>query len=410
MGSKLDSQSAETVRVRPPTTSRPKIIYLVTEDWYFWSHRLPMARAARNAGFEVCVATKVTEHRDLIEAEGFIVYPLSWHRRRGGLGNLLTILQIASLYRRDRPDIVHHVALKPVLFGALAARFAGRPAIVSALTGLGYAFAARSFRARLLRSLVSLGLRVLVNRSQSIVVLQNPDDQSLLKERRVVAPTRTRLIRGSGIDTRHFQPMPEPPDKPLICALVSRMLTIKGVPAAVEAVQVVRRRGIDLQLHLAGTPDPDSPATIRQEQLESWSSEAGIKWLGYVTDVREVWRSAHIALLPSLGGEGIPKSLLEAAACARPIVASDVPGCREIVLAGVNGELVPPGDVQALANALEALSHDHQRRRRYGAESRRLVEADLSADAVGQSVVAIYKELLADTKGASNILGTGPAA
>ena len=407
----MSFESAEDKpRVRHPATPAPKVIYLVTEDWFFWSHRLPMARAARDAGFDVCVATKVTEHRELIEAEGFLVYPLSWRRRGGMLGNLRAVFEIASLYRRERPDIVHHVALKPVIFGALAARFAHRPAMVNALTGLGYAFAAEAFRARLLRSVIGLGLRMLVDRAQSTIVLQNPDDLSLLKKRRVVAPSRTRLVRGSGIDTRHFQPMPEPPGEPLVCAVVTRMLTIKGVPAAVEAVRIVRRRGIDLRLHLAGAPDPDSPATIRQEQLESWASETGIKWLGHVADVREVWRSAHIALLPSLGGEGIPKSLLEAAACARPIVASDVPGCREIVLAEVNGELVPPGDVQALASALENLSRDQHRRRRYGTESRRLVESDLSADAVGQKMADIYQDLLADVRSGSDLLKSGHAA
>ncbi|MQX36365.1 glycosyltransferase family 4 protein [Roseospira navarrensis] len=381
----------------PSRPRRPKLLFLVTEDWYFWSHRLPMARAARDAGFDVAVAARMTDHRAAIEAEGFRVHPLSWRRRSRAPAELKAIAEIAALYRRERPDIVHHVALKPVVFGSLAARFAGRPAMVNALTGLGYVFTATSLRARVIRAILSAVLRVLVDRPNGRVVLQNPDDLSLLVGRGI-SRARARLVPGSGVDIRRFAPLPPPETDAeagaVTCAVVSRMLTIKGVPVAVAAVREARRQGAPLHLLLAGVPDPESHAAISRADLESWDKDPGITWLGHVADVREVWARAHLAVQPSLGGEGIPKSLLEAAACGRPIVATDVPGCREIVRPGENGDLVPPGDPAALAAALAALAGDAERRRRYGAESRRRVETDLSAEAVGHRIVAIYRELL----------------
>lgn len=387
-----------------------KVVFLVTEDWYFWSHRLPMARAARDAGFEVVVVTKVADHGQLILAEGFRLHPLLWRRRSlNPLESLRALIDIIRIYRRERPDVVHHVALKPVLFGALAAQTSGRPVMVNALTGLGYSFVATTLRARLLRLLIRGALKLLVNRPRSCVLLQNPDDLAALVAAGTVDRSRTRLVRGSGIDISHFQPLPTPTG-PVTCAIVSRMLTIKGVAILVEAVRLVRSRGVDLRLILAGTPDPDSPAAIDLRQLKRWSDEPGIRWLGHVADVRDVWREAHIAVQPSLGGEGIPKSLLEAAACARPIIVSDVSGCREVVVDGVNGTLVPPGNAEALADALKRLVNDPVRRHSYGLASRTMVESDLAAEAVGQQIVSIYVALIgesSDSARASATFATG---
>lgn len=383
--------------IQPAPPPRPKLLYLVTEDWYFWSHRLPMARAARDAGFEVAVATRVAGHGEAIEGEGFRLFPLAWRRGdRGAAANLAAVAEITLLYRREQPDIVHHVALKPVVLGSAAARLAHRPAMVNALTGLGHAFVAHSAKANAVRLALIAAMRTLVDRPRSAVVFQNPDDLALLVDKGVVRRNRTRLVRGSGIDARHFAPLPEPaPEEPLVCALVARMLISKGVPVAVEAVRIARRRGAAITLLLAGEPDPANPDSIPAAVLEAWAREPGVVRLGHVADVRGVWAQAHVAVLPS-AREGFPKSLLEAAACGRPIVASDVPGCREITLPGVNGELVPPGDPARLAEALIRLARDPDRRRRYGIASRRLVETDLCDTSVGRAMVALYQELLAD--------------
>lgn len=376
---------------------RPKLLFLVTEDWYFWSHRLPVARAARDAGFDVVVATRIDRHGDRIRGEGFRLAPLSWRRRSlNPHREIHAIAELVRLYRRERPDIVHHVALKPAVYGGLAAWLTGVPAVISALAGFGYAFTANDARARLARAAMKLIFRVLFAQSNGRILLQNRDDLRMLMESGLVREDRAVVIRGSGIDIRHYQPLPEPPDRPITIATVTRMLSFKGVPDLVAASRLLRARGIDHVLLLAGAPDLESPAAISEEQLRAWAAEPGVRWLGHVDDVRLIWRQAHIAVLSSRGGEGLPKSLLEAAACGRPIVATDIPGCREIVEPDVNGFLVPPGDPRALADALATLIHDDDRRRRLGAASRLLVESDLAAERIGERTVQLYRKLLAN--------------
>lgn len=372
----------------------PKLLYLVTEDWYFWSHRLPMARAAQRAGFAVGVATRVAEHGERIRAAGFALHPLRWRRGSSGvLSSLAAIAEIRRLYRRERPLIVHHVALKPAVLGSIAALLAGVPAVVNAVTGFGFVASSPSLRARLLRRPVSLVLAHLVERANSRVIVQNEDDRRLLIALNPAAAPRIAVIRGSGIDLARFAPAPEPPAPPVVAGFAGRLLADKGIATLVEAQQLLRRRGLVLRLKIAGTPDPENPSSIDAATLARWRELPGIDWLGQVEDVRELWRLCHIAVLPSRR-EGLPKSLLEAAAMARPLVATDVPGCREIAREGENALLVPPDDAEALARALERLASDAALRRRFGAASRALVESDLAEDAVGAATVALYRALL----------------
>jgi len=368
----------------------PKLLYLVTEDWYFWSHRLPMARAARAAGFEVAVATRVERHRERIEAEGFRVHPLGWRRSGNGpLATLRAVLEIAALYRRERPDIVHHVAMKPVVLGGLAAWLAGVPAVVNALTGLGFVFIGGGLLKLPVRGLI----RFVLGRRNSRLIVQNRDDHDLLVGRGFVAPGRVTVIRGSGIDTDHYTPSPEPADGPVTVTYVGRMLEDKGVPALIEAHRLLRARGLAARLLLVGIPDPENPTTVSEATLRAWGREPGVEWRGGVADVRPVWAESHIAVLPSRR-EGLPKSLLEAAACGRALVATDVPGCREIARAGVNALLVPPDDPGALAGALETLIRDGSLRARFAAAGRELVLSDMATGPVGAATVALYRAAL----------------
>lgn len=374
----------------------PKLIYLVTEDWYFWSHRLPMARAAQAAGFAVAVAARVAEHGERIRAAGFVLHPLTWRRRSiGPVAGLAAIVEIARLYRRERPDIVHHVALKPAVLGSIAALLAGVPAVVNAVTGMGFVASSPRLSARLLRRPVSLLLTRLIERANSRVIVQNADDRQLLLALNPRAAPRIAVIRGSGVDVDYFAAAPEPPAPPVVAGFAGRLLADKGVATLVAAHQRLRRSGLDLQLMIAGTPDPENPTSIDATSLARWRALPGIRWLGQVPDIRSLWHEAHIAVLPSRR-EGLPKSLLEAAAMARPIVATDVPGCREIARAEVNALLVPPDDVDALAAALARLAGDADMRRRFGAASRALVLTDLADHAVGAATVALYRRLLAE--------------
>lgn len=375
---------------------RPKLLYLVTEDWYFWSHRLPMARAAQAAGFEVAVATRVAEHGERIRAEGFALHPLRWRRRAIGMGaTLAAIAEIARLYRRERPLIVHHVALKPAVLGSIAALIACVPVVINAVTGVGFIASSPTLKAKLLRRPVNLVLAHLLERPNSRVIVQNEDDRRLLLGLHPGAGERIAVIRGSGVDLARFSATPAPPASPVAAGYAGRMLVDKGVPTLVEAQQRLQRRGVDLRLLLAGTPDPENPSSIDPATLESWCRLPGITWLGQVADIADLWRQAHIAVLPSRR-EGLPKSLLEAAAMARPLVAADVPGCREIARPEINALLVPPDDPEALAAALARLAGDAGLRDRFGQASRRLVETDLAADAVGAATVALYCRTLAE--------------
>lgn len=377
-----------------PARPRPKLIYLVTEDWYFRSHRLPMAKAAQAAGFDVAVATRVTNDGDAIRAAGFGLHPLAWRRRSmGPLSNFVAIVEILRLYRRERPALVHHVALKPSVLGGIAAILARVPAIVSSINGAGFVFATEDVRARLIRWPIVLFLRHLFGQRNSWLMVQNREDRDMLHDLRIGADERTLLVRGSGVDTDHFTPAPEPAG-PVTVAFVGRMIETKGVRTLVAAQQELQRRGLDIRLVLAGAPDPENPMSIPEADLRAWAALPGIEWRGYCADIRALWQQAHIACQVSIG-EGLPKSLLEAAAMGRPIVASDVPGCREVAHHGVNGLLVPAGNVEALADALARLADDPALRRRFGAASREIVEPALSAATISAQTADLYRRLCA---------------
>ncbi|MEI6985186.1 MAG: glycosyltransferase family 4 protein [Rhodospirillaceae bacterium] len=372
----------------------PKLLYLVTEDYYFWSHRLPMARAAQAAGFDVAVAGRVDRHREQLEAAGFSVHPLGWRRQDNGLwATLRAILEIAALYRRERPDIVHHVALKPVILGGLAARLSLVPAEVNSLTGLGFVFIGDSTSKRLMRRLI----RFVLNRCASRLIVQNHDDHAFLVGHDFIEAGRVTVIRGSGVDIDHYRALTEPVTVPITVAYVGRMLEDKGVHTLVEAHRLVRERGVELRLLLVGQPDNENPTSIPESTLRCWAARPGLEWRGFVADVRSVWAEAHFAVLPSRR-EGLPKSLLEAAACGRAMVATDVPGCREIARPGENALLVPADDPASLAEAMITLACNPELRASFAAASRALVLSDLANAAVGARTIEVYRTLLADQR------------
>jgi glycosyltransferase involved in cell wall biosynthesis len=378
---------------RAVTNARPRILYLITEDWYFWSHRLDLARAARDAGFDVAVATRVADHAELIRREGFRLFPISLVRRsRNPWRELGAIRELITLYRRERPDLVHHVALKPILYGSLAAWFAGVPVVINAFAGLGYAFTERHRRIPFLRSIIQFGLRSAIKFSRSVVVFQNSEDRDQLIEDGVVSPNRTRVIAGSGIDTNAFAPTQLPRGTPIVL-LASRMLWDKGIGDFVAAARILRAKGVPARFVLVGRCDEDNPTAIAQDQLLRWKEEDGVEWWGHRDDMPAVFVSATLVVLPSYR-EGLPKVLLEAAACAKPIVAADVQGCREVVRDGDTGILVPPKNAQALAQAITTLLQDPALCERMGRRGRDLVVKEFSVERITSETVAFYRELL----------------
>lgn len=371
----------------------PKILFLVTEDWYFVSHRLDLARQVRDAGYEVVVATRVGSEGERLRAEGFKVIPIGMIRQSRHIAKeWRAVLELVRIYREERPDIVHHVALKPILYGSIASWIVGIHRVVNAVAGMGFVFTSRTWKARLLRPLVVVGMKMLLSGKGHWIIVQNRDDWQMFRRMGISDGSRLVLIRGSGIDVNDFRPLPEP-DGDVTIAIVSRMLWDKGVHKLVEAFTLLRRQGEPLRLILAGEPDWGNPAAVPEARLREWQAQDGIDWRGHVEDVREVWRTAHIACLPSRR-EGLPRSLLEAAACGRPMVATDVPGCRELVQDGENGLLVPAGNVNALADALRLLAHDPERRARLGRRGREIIETEFSSTLVIRKHLDLYATML----------------
>ncbi len=373
------------------TLRAQKLLYVVTEDKAFLSHRLPMARAARDAGFDVHVATSVGSAAEAIRAEGFTIHPMPL--RRGGLsplGAISTIQALRKIKRELDPAIVHHVGMQICVLGGISSLGMTTPQI-NAMTGLGYAFTSTTAQALLLRIVIAVALRFLLNRDHAVFLVQNPDDRTALE---TIGIDHHRLARipGSGVDTDKLTPLPEP-DGPISVGFAGRLLTSKGIRALVAAHRILRTQGMDIRLLIAGTSDPANPDSVTLEEAQQWNSEPGIKWLGQVGDIASLWRDSHIAALPS-HREGLPKSLLEAAACGRPMVATDAPGCREIVIHEETGLLVPIEDPQALAKAIGALAASKELRTRYGAAARQLVVDEMSAQAIGAATVALYEEQL----------------
>lgn len=302
----------------------PRILYVVTEDWYFLSHRLPMARAAKEAGYEVHVATRLTDGKAAIEQQGFVPHGLNWSR--GSLspwGSLSAIVELRRLLRALNPDILHNISLKPVLLGTAASLGLSATAVVNSVTGLGTLFIGAARVSRLARKAARFALSRLLRRGRSRTVVQNPDDRAFVIALGV-APESVVLIPGSGVDTKRLTPLPEPPP-PVTAAYVGRMLADKGVLTLIDAFSRLGKRGVPLQLLLAGDCDKENPGSLAPEQLREFASLYGIHWLGHVADIGEVWARAHFAVLASRR-EGLPKSLLEAAACGRAMVATDAPG------------------------------------------------------------------------------------
>ncbi len=371
-----------------------RLLLLISEDWYFWSHRLSLARAAVAAGYEVALATRVSRYREAIEQQKIRVYPLQWFQRASTMPGreLATMYELLRIYRDFRPDVAHHVALKPVIYGTLAARLTGVATIVNALAGLGFVFQSSARSARLLRPLVAGAMRFTLNLRNGSVIVQNDADRRALIDQRLVAAERIEIIRGSGVDLAQFVPTPEPQGVPIV-VLPARMLWDKGVREFVEAARLVRAGGIAVRFVLVGRPDRQNPQSIPRSQLEDWTRDGAVEWWGLRLDMPAVLAHSTVVCLPSYH-EGLPKVLLEAAACARPIVATDIPGCREIAHAGQNALLIPIGDAKALAQAIQSLLADAQMRHDFGTCGRRIVKQQFSDQMVAEQTLALYARLL----------------
>ena len=376
------------------SAARPKILFVVAEDWYFWSHRRPIAAAALQNGYEVFVATRVGDCGEKIVGAGFRLIPLRLNRSSYSLFNeLRTVSELRSIYRQEKPDIVHHIALKPILYGSMAALGNRRMQVINAFAGLGYLVSSPSFKAKMLKRVLWKMFRFLLNRPNSFLLLQNQEDRDLLVAEIGATLEKTTIIRGSGVDANEFQATAEAPGVPIVL-LSSRMLWIKGISDFVEAAKLLRARGINARFVLAGDTDPGSPGAIPREKLQEWQNAGPVEWWGHQQSMARMLQQVAVVCLPSHGGEGVPKALIEAAASERAIVASDVPGCRDIVRHGTNGILVPPKNPAALADAIARLLNNPGLRAEMGRRGREIVVNEFSEEKVIQQTLALYRQLL----------------
>ena len=347
-----------------------RLLFVVNNPAFFMSHRVPVALAAQRAGYEIHVATMDGPAVAEIEALGMTHHAIPMTRSgKHPLQELGTLLALVRLFRRLRPDIVHLVTIKPVLYGGIAARLTRVPGMVAAISGLGFVFLSNSLKMRLVRAVVARLYRLALGHPNSRVIFQNASDRDLLKSLGAVRDGQVVLIRGAGVDLQAYRAVPEPPAPPVVVTMVARLLRDKGVQEFVQAARLLRERGVPVTMQLVGGVDAGNPTSATPEEVQAWEREGCVRALGERSDVAGLYAASHIAVLPSYR-EGLPKSLLEAAACGRAVVTTDVPGCRDAIEPGETGVLVP---VRRAGHGRGLRLHGHAlHRQRRGQRQRRL--------------------------------------
>lgn len=374
---------------------QPRIVFVDNSVDNFRRDRMQLVQAARDLGLEIHVAAPRGRARADSGNDGFTFHAIPMTRKGTSMWKEpATVLALLRLYRSLRPSLVHHLRLKPVLYGSLAATLAGVPAVVNTLTGLGFVFTDQSEKTVPLRKWVEMGCRRAFRHPNLRVIFQNPDDRAVFIRKRILTGEQTAVIKGSGVDLSVYRPSSEPEGIPIVI-LASRMLWDKGVAQFVEAARILKSEGVQARFALVGEPDPENPAAIPHEQLEVWHESGEIEWWG-LQDSRNmpsVLARSHIVCLPSYR-EGIPRILIEAAASGRPIVTTDAPGCRELVRPGVNGIIVPSRDSSSLAGALRFLIEHPAERVAMGANNRQIAVQEFSQELVVAQFMAVYRDLL----------------
>ena len=371
--------------------TKKRVLFVITEDWAFISHRLHLANAALEQGYEVGVVTHVTSYRHILEESGLRVF--NWRLERRSLNPFSEIFSIFQLWRVTLsfdPDIVHAVALKPVIYSGMAMKFSKRTKFFAALGGVGFIFTSKNLKATFLKPIVKLCLRFVLAGPKCTLILQNIDNVEAIVSLSIVDEKRIKLIKGAGVEIEKFQPSQIPNGVPMVI-LPARMLWDKGVAEFVRVAGRIKRRGIKARFVLVGDADSHNPASITQTQVDQWVQKGAVEHWSRRDDMVQIYQQASIVCLPSYN-EGLPKVLLEAASCARPTVAFNVPGCREIVRDGLNGFLVSFGDETALEKAIINLINNRSLCAKMGATGRKIVEQEFSDNIINTQTLAIWNQ------------------
>jgi len=374
-----------------------KVLLFANTDWYLYNFRQSLARALRDAGHEVLLVSPDGPYGDKLRELGYRWEPAPMVRRSlNPLREYALVQWLRRLIDRERVDLVHGFTIKPAVYGSIAARLAGVPARVNAVAGMGYVFTSNALRALVLRPVVRRLFRYALDGDGARLILQNPDDVAMFSRARLVHADKVRLIPGSGVDCSRFTPVNgHRSTERFRVVLPARLLWDKGLAEYVQASRLLRARGIPVDFLLAGEPDPGNPAAVAEHIVRGWVDEGLVQWLGHVKDMPGLFHSVDAVVLPSYR-EGLPKGLIEAAACALPLITTDVPGCREVVSHREDGLLVPVKDAQALAEAIATLQADPALCRRLGIAARQKALSRFDERSVIERTLGVYRELVPD--------------
>jgi len=375
-------------------TEKSRILIVVNVDWFFLSHRLPIALAAMERGYEVFVAAADTGKREVIESYGltFINAPYL-EKSHSFLSELYMILKLGRLYKEFKPSLVHHVTIRPVLYGSIASRIYRVKAVVNALSGLGYLFINQGFKNRILRVVVTKLLKIGFSHPNQLLILQNNDDREKFIERGLIQPKKIRLVRGSGVDTDLFKPPSKERSSGVDIAFIGRLLWDKGIAEFVEAANLLKKQGVHASFHIYGAQYENNPMSVPDDVIDEWKSNRALTIHGQKERIEDHLDEIDIVCLPSYR-EGLPKALLEAASAGLPIVTTDTPGCREVVDDGVNGYLVPTRNASLVAESLKKLIENPELRSQFGQAGRDKVLKEFTVDKVVEETMNIYTSLL----------------
>ena len=354
----------------PPYLEMKKVLLVANTDWYLYNFRLSFAQYLQGKGLSIGLVSPPGKYAQELASAGFHWIPWTVDRRSIAVwAEFFAWLKLVAIYRREKPDLVHHFTVKPVLYGSIATSLLHVPGTINSITGLGYLFLQNSKTARFLRMMTKMAYRRIFSRQGLAVIFENESDRSFFLNEALVSAEKSFLIQGVGVDTDYFLPTPEPDGQPVV-VLPARLLWDKGVGVLVEAARLIRQR-CDARIALVGEPDPGNPVSIDPEIIQRWVQEGSVEWWGWKSDMRQVYQDSTIVTLPSMG-EGLPTALIEACASGRPIVTTDVPGCRDVVIDGVNGILVRPNDPQALAQGIITLLETPDLRTKMGKMGREI--------------------------------------
>ncbi|MDR3504200.1 MAG: glycosyltransferase family 4 protein [Legionella sp.] len=381
--------------------SERRLLFIVNDAAFFISHRLPLAIGAKENGFEVHVATPDDDASVQIKNAGLIFHAIPLSRSgKNPFAELKSLFAFYRLMREVKPDLVHLVTIKPILYGGLIARMLKVPAVVAAVSGLGYLFTSQQTKTKFLRQGVSQLYKLALGHAYLKVIFQNPDDRQVFLRSATCTVEQTILIRGSGVDLNIYKTSPERTDK-IVVAMISRLLKDKGVLEYVAAAKALKAEGIAAQFLLIGDIDEGNPACIDKEQLAQWHNDGAVELLGFRNDVAQLIEQVNLVVLPSYR-EGLPKVLVEAAACGRAVITTDVPGCRDAIEPNQTGLLVPARDTKALALTMKQLIEDHAFRQQLGNAGRILAEREFAIERIVDAHLTIYKELYLLTRGCNS--------